>query len=137
MLKKLCAVVVFGIFGGQAFADDLTIEQHVIGMQMNETVLTRGILNRLHDLCADVVVDEEALAVQRDQIMSLAQQHFASQEAFMDAAGANERYKTGEDMRRFFFERGVVWDSSPEEYCTLASSLIDVQSPLSAFFKKR
>ncbi len=120
-----------------AHADDLTIEQKVIGAQMNQLVVHRGIASRLSDLCANVVLDEKAMVAQRRKISQAARHHFSTEQAFLEAAGINEQEKTGEAMRRFFFDRGVVWDSPSAEYCTLARSLKDVGSPVAAYFEVR
>lgn len=130
MKKSICVASVFAVIAGPASADDLTITQRALAQQMYETVLERAVVNRMADMCAEITVNETQLASQRDHIMSLAQQNFSSGEEFMRAAGSEEQEKMGEDMRRFFIQRGVKWDSSAEGYCELAHALIKAKAPV-------
>lgn len=100
-----------------------TIEQRAIAEEMRGLVLARGIAQRLSEMCADFRIDESKMNAERQRLMSAAQKQFSSQKEFLDAAGAGDPAKTGEDMRRFFLDRGVKWESPPKDYCTLAQAL--------------
>ena len=137
MVKNTCVASVFAMIAGPAFADGLTIIQSALAQQMYETVLERAVVNRMADMCAGITVNEAQFASQRDHILSLAQQNFSSGEEFIRAAGGEEQEKMGEDMRRFFFQRGVEWDSSAEDYCELAHTLIEADAPLATHLETR
>lgn len=137
MVKSTCAASVFAMIAGPAFTDDLTITQSALAQQMYETVLERAVISRMVDMCAEITVNEAQFAARRDHIMSLAQQNFSSGEEFMRAAGVEEQEKMGEDMRRFFFQRGVKWTSSAEEYCELAHTLIEAEAHFATHLETR
>ncbi len=118
-------------------AAELTISQRVTAQQMKEIVFTKAIAQRISELCADYTVDDAKLAEQRDAVMAIAQTSFSSGQSFMEAAGINEKAKMGEELRRFFLDRGVSWDSSAKQYCALAEALITVQAPVSTYLVKR
>lgn len=120
-----------------AFSANLSIQQLVTAERMKEIVFSKAITQRIVELCADFTADDEKLNAQRDAIMTVAKTMFSSGQEFMEAAGINEKARLGEDMRRFFLDRGVAWDSSAKEYCTLGDTLKAVQAPVSEYLLKR
>ncbi|MBL4917525.1 hypothetical protein [Szabonella alba] len=136
-VKCLPLMLCAAMLGSGAAAEDLTIPQQAIVAEMRDTVLAYSVVNRLQDMCADVIADDARLSAHRDHVMSLAQDVFASKEAFMKAAGAGEQEKMGEAIRRFFLDRGVTWEDSADTYCALARALQAVKAPLSANFTLR
>ena len=122
---KRISLAVFAAFlgaGDAAFAEDLSIEQRVLAERMKGIVLMRAVAVRIRDMCADVEVDEARLAAERDHVLELARERFASQTEAM-----------GEDMRRFFADRGLVWTSSSAEYCGLAEALAAAEAPVANY----
>lgn len=133
----LTAVLLLFFFSSPVLAADLNIHQHVTAAQMRETVLMKAITQRIAEMCADFTADDAKLNARRDLIMTAAKSQFASGQEFMNAAGINEKAKTGEELRRFFLDRGVKWESSPKEYCELANALTTVNAPVSEYLIKR
>lgn len=114
-----------------------TIEQRAIAEEMRGLVLARGIVQRLTEMCADFQIDDSKMNAERQRLMDAAQKQFSSQKEFLDAAGAGNPAKTGEDMRRFFLDRGVKWESPPKDYCALAEALQRDQSSAGKYLIKR
>lgn len=131
------AAILLSFFSFPALTAELSINQRVTAEQMRETVLIKAITQRIVELCADFKADDTKLNSRRDLIMATAKNQFASGQEFMDAAGINEKAKTSEDLRRFFLDRGVAWDSSSKEYCTLGTALKAIQAPASEYLLKR
>jgi len=138
-LQKTLLTLAFllSFFSAPALTSELSINQRVTAEQMRETVLMKAITQRIVEMCADFNADDAKLNDQRDLIMATAKSQFASSQAFMNAAGINDKAKTGEELRRFFLERGVMWESSPKEYCALGIALKTVQAPVSEYLLKR
>lgn len=114
-----------------------TIAQGAVAEEMRNLVLARGIVQRLTEMCADFQMDESKMNAERQRLMGIAQKQFASQKEFLDAAGAGDPAKTGEDMRRFFLDRGVKWESPPKDYCTLAEALLGEEASAGKYLTKR
>jgi hypothetical protein len=138
-LNKALLIYAFVISSVPSFAysDELTVSQRVVAREMNETVFSKGVAQRIVELCADFTADDQKLSAKRDAVMGAAKTMFASGQAFMEAAGINEKAKMGEDLRRFFLDRGVAWDSPSEKYCELANALKTIQSPIANYLLKR
>ncbi len=73
--------------------------------------------------------DDEKLSAKRDAVMGIAKTMFASGEAFMEAAGINEKAKMGEDLRRFFLDRGVAWDPPLKKILRIGGGFEDSSVP--------
>lgn len=104
----LLSAFVISSISWSAFSAELTVSQRVVAQEMNETVLSKGVAQRIVERCADFTVDDQKLSAKRDAVMGIAKTMFASGQAFMEAAGINEKAKMGEDLRRFFLDRGGV-----------------------------
>lgn len=133
----LLSAFVISSISSSAFSAELTVSQRVVAQEMNETVLSKGVAQRIVELCADFTVDDQKLSAKRDVVMGIAKTMFASGDTFMEAAGINEKAKMGEDLRRFFLDRGVAWDSPSKKYCELADALKTAQSPVAHYLLKR
>jgi hypothetical protein len=131
------AALLLSFFSSPALTSELSINQRVTAEQMRETVLIKAITQRIIEMCADFKADDTKLNSRRDLIMATAKSQFTSGQEFMDAAGIDEKAKTSEDLRRFFLNRGVAWDSSAKEYCTLGNALKEIQAPASEYLLKR
>ncbi|MFK4823121.1 hypothetical protein ACI0FS_23635 [Ochrobactrum quorumnocens] len=133
----LLSAFVLSSISYSALSDELTVSQSTVAKEMNETVVTKGVIQRIVEMCAEFASDDDKLSAKRDTVMSNAKTMFASGQAFMEAAGINEKAKTGEDLRRFFLDRGVTWDSPSEKYCELANTLMTVKSPVGDYLIRR
>ena len=131
------ATLLLSFFSSPALTAELNINQRVTAEQMRETVLIKAITQRIVEMCADFTADDTKLNSRRDLIMATAKSQFSSGQAFMNAAGINEKEKTGEELRKFFLNRGVKWDSSSKDYCILGAALVTVQAPESEYLRKR
>jgi len=130
-------ILIWPILSTTVHAADLTVGQQVTAAQMRDTVLAKAVTQRIVELCADFTADEAKLSARRDAVMAIAKTMFPSGKVFMEAAGINETAKFGEDLRRFFLDRGVEWNSPSKKYCELAHALKAVGSPFGDYLSGR
>ena len=100
-----------------------TPAQRAVADEMRGLVLARGIVQRVTEKCADFQIDDSKMNAERERLTGLAQKQFSSQQEFLNAAGADKQEQMGEEMRRFFRDRGVTWDSPSKDYCKLGATL--------------
>lgn len=127
---KLISIAFLCLFmiAGNAYSEELTVEQRVMTKEMYSLVLTRGIVQHIVKRCSEFKVNESAMAKVRAHIFQKAKPQFPSKEAFLIASGSDKKAELAEDIRRFFYERGLKWDDSREDYCELGSALFELKS---------
>ncbi|MEM9797993.1 MAG: hypothetical protein AAF919_15985 [Pseudomonadota bacterium] len=136
-MKTIAVIAVLLGLAGPTQAADLTVAQRTVAEEMRLLLQVRAKLDRIRDMCADVVLDEAKLIAQRDHLISLAMDLFPSRDAFFEAAGLGKQAEMAEDVRRYFLDRGVSWTSPSDDYCTLADGLHTAHAPIAQYFDKR
>lgn len=118
------------------WASELTIEQSVVAEDMKELVLQRAILVRITEMCTEFSIDEAGLQERLTYLQSQAVENFSSREEFEEATGSNNPGILGEEMRQYFANRGLQWESSSEDYCELAQLLYDTPFGIGEFLTR-